>query len=571
MLIQKLIIDDSAGAAIVNGGRMVSGKLYVDAGCTAAFDSYYNCMCYTKYRTYTTAENVELRVKVNGQAKASLCLFDGSEHVLSSKNTNENGEAVLYTDFESLSEEGFLYASVTAKTDCEILAAEYHTDACPAELHTAVVICTYRREDFVRRNLKLLSGMNSSFIDRIFVIDNGRTLDAEELSDELIHVLPNKNLGGSGGFTRGIIEAVRSGATHIMLMDDDISFYPESLERMNALVSLLRDEYSESWFSAAMIALDAPFRQYEMGADWNGSHAVVHHHDLDITDRRQLVYNLNDTNAQYGGWWTLLMPSGVTRAGLPLPLFIKFDDVEYGLRKSPDTKIITMNGAAVRHEAFDRKTSFVLDYYNLRNELIINSIHCGLTAGKALKRFWKEILKECMLYRYDCCKLVFMAVDDFLQGADGFLVRDNEELNSALISSAPKMSSLSDIPEWSESLRCDDTIKDNHITPAGALTLGGHLIPPPLMRGDITALPLSRTGAGNIYKRRTVIQYQLGGDKGIVTRKSFGKLMKRLAQAAAKSVVLIHRFKKAKASYSAQLDALTSFSYWNDRLGLKGD
>lgn len=569
MLIQKLITDESAGAVIVNSGRLSCGKLFISAGNTASFDTYYNCMCYTRFRKYTRVKSVELRVKVSGKSNVSLCVFDGKAQVISSVQTDEDGMAVLKTELSELPEQGFMYASIAALTDCEVESAEYHTEAEPDDIHTAAVICTYKREEYAIRNSGMLRSMGSQFIDRVYVIDNGGTLDAEALSDGLVHVLPNKNLGGSGGFTRGIIEAVRSGATHILLMDDDVSFYPESLERMNAFISLLKDEYSESWLSAAMVAIDTPFVQYEAGADWTGTQALIHHHGLDMTDRRQLLDNLSETAIQYGGWWTLLMPASVTERGLPLPLFIKFDDVEYGLRKPVDTNIITMNGVAVRHEAFDRKTSFVLDYYNLRNELIINSIHCGLTVSRALKRFWHEVLKECMLYRYDCCKLVFRAADDYLEGAEAFLDRDNEELNSILIRSAPKLTSLTDIPEWREEMRCDNSVRNNRVTVAFALTLGGHLIPPFLMKKEVSALPLSRAGLNDMFRRRIVIQYQLGGDKGIVTRKSFIKLTRCLAGAVVKSIRLAAGLNKARESYCSHMSELTSFDFWDRQLGLK--
>ena len=60
------------------------------------------------------------------------------------------------------------------------------------------------------------------FLGVMFVVDNGRTLDAEGLSDDLITVIPNENVGGAGGFARGMIAALESDEdfTHVLLMDD---------------------------------------------------------------------------------------------------------------------------------------------------------------------------------------------------------------------------------------------------------------------------------------------------------------------------------------------------------------
>lgn len=565
MLIQRLILpENGTNTELFYRG---SSPRHIPAGSFTGFDTYYNCMCYTKYRDYTVVHDICARVDISGSASVELWLFDGAEELVDAAEVSD-GSAELRTDISKLPEKGFLFLRIRAAGECSVLSADYHTSAVPSGISVCAAICTFRREQFVMRNTECLRRAGIGFLKKVFVIDNGGTLDSEAMSDELISVLPNRNFGGSGGFTRGLIEARRGGFTHVMLMDDDVEFYPASLEKMIVFAALLRPEHSGDWFSAAMIPLDHPDRQFEMGAEWDGYRAVVHKHDMDISQRNSLLETLDNDGVEYGGWWTLLMPVSVTDSGLPLPFFIKFDDVEYGLRKPEDTRIITMNGAAVRHEAFDKKTSFVLDHYNLRNELIVNCLYRGLTAGRALKRFWYEILKECMLYRYDCCGLVYSAVDEFLHGADFFLGCDEEELNSSLIGSAPKLSPLSSLEGWNETLRCDDTKKNKHISAACAITLGGHLIPPAFMRREISALPLSRTGTANIFLRRSVIQYQLGGDRGVMTRKSLWRFLKAIFASVGWSFRIMLGFKRAKRSYRDKFGELTSFDFWEKHLGI---
>ena len=51
--------------------------------------------------------------------------------------------------------------------------------------------------------------------------------------------LRQPNLGGSGGFTRGIYEISRTGQrANVILMDDDILCEPESLLRLNVFANL---------------------------------------------------------------------------------------------------------------------------------------------------------------------------------------------------------------------------------------------------------------------------------------------------------------------------------------------
>ena len=38
-------------------------------------------------------------------------------------------------------------------------------------------------------------------------------------------------------------------------------------------------------------------------------------------------------DAGWNGWWTCLLPAEIIlRAGLPIPLFFQWDDIEYGIR-----------------------------------------------------------------------------------------------------------------------------------------------------------------------------------------------------------------------------------------------
>ena len=73
----------------------------------------------------------------------------------------------------------------------------------------------------------------------MYVIDNGRTLDAEKLSGNRVQVVPNDNVGGAGGFTRGMITAMEQTpkATNILLMDDDVAVSPESIKRTYNLLA----------------------------------------------------------------------------------------------------------------------------------------------------------------------------------------------------------------------------------------------------------------------------------------------------------------------------------------------
>lgn len=560
MRLQELVIREQEELFFRGGTRLSAGE-------TLSFDTYFNSFCYTKYRDFTSVRGVEFSCRFDGKARVQLCVFDGEERVI--RETEGTGTAKLSAEFSELPENGFLFPKLTALSDGFVfLGGEYSSECSPAAISVCAAICTFRRERFVLQNLELLKGFEFSFLKRVFVVDNGNTLDAAALSDGFINVLPNRNFGGSGGFTRGLIEARDNGFSHVILMDDDIEVLPQTIEQMTVFMSLLLPQYSESWFSAAMLPLDKPWEQFELGADWNGKSADVHKHRADIRKRAALLDNLDNPNVGYGGWWKLCMPISVTERGLPFPFFIKFDDVEYGLRRTAGTEIITMNGIAVRHEAFDRKTSFVLDYYNLRNELVTNAV-CGKgSAFSAAKRFLYEVCKELALYRYDNCELVFRGARDFLGGVDFFLGNDEEKLNGELIRTAPKLCPLSEIPQWDESLRCDDREKDIRFTPAMLLTFAGHLIPAFLLKKEPYATPLSRVDLPDFFGRKEAVQYQLGSDSGILTKRSAARFFKYGFRALGLSLRLLFGYKKAAESYCGRKGEITSVEFWKKHLGL---
>ena len=560
MKLQEIIFPQSD----IDATMFCYGETLLNSNSELSFGTYFNSFSYTKYRDYTRVNAVTFSCKIKGKALVSLCVFDGEEKVILEAEAFNAAE--LSVNFSCLPMNGFLYPKIKAITDCEFLQGEYRAECKPNNINVCIAICTYRREQYVLKNIELLRNSEFSFIHRVFVVDNGKTLDMA-LSDEFIQILPNKNYGGSGGFTRGLIEAHDGGFSHIILMDDDVNFFSQTLEQMTVFISLLTENFSKSWFGTGMFPLDKTWEQFELGAQWNGE-LTSRKHKIDLREPKNLLDNLDNTDLDYSAWWTLFMPVSVTENGLPFPFFIKGDDIEYGLRKNLGTEIITMNAIGVRHEAFDNKTSFVLYYYNVRNELVINAVHKKHGTLKALKRFWFEILKQLILYRYDNCNIVFMAVRDFLGGVDFFLKTDEEELNRKLSRCVPQLVPLSEIPEWKETMRFDEHTKRNKITAAMLLTFGGHLIPTFALKKELKAYPLSRIGTEDTFLRKAAIQYQLGGDKGILTCRSFSKFAKFAFLALGLSFVLLFKYKSAQKNFIQNSKDITSFMFWRKHLDI---
>ena len=572
MILQQLLFpekDIGCPSMYLRGGKINGSLISLDKLERLSLDTYFNSFSYTKYRDHTIVDTVEFTLSFNGSITLSLYVYDGEEHIIS-QASSANGTLSVQVQLSALPTDGFLYPVITAEEPTEIYGGSYSANCTPHDINVCAAICTFRREKYVLNNIEKLKAYNFSYINKVFVIDNGRTLDKDALSDGIVQVIPNKNYGGSGGFTRGLIEGFNGGYSHIILMDDDICFHPQTLEQMTVFMSLLTEHDKDSWFSAAMLPISqkAPYIQYEMGASWTGRLIKNSKNGADIRKPSALLDNLNNSDIQYGAWWCLCMPlTIVENNGLPYPFFIKFDDVEYGLRKPEGTKVITANGIAVYHEAFDKKLSMMLEYYMLRNELTVNAIY-GYGVFTALRIFIYEAGKNLILYRYDNMPIILRAIKDFLKGVDFFKQCDEEQLNAMLIKTAPALSSLSEIPGWSESLRCDDHLPSKKLTAATVLTLGGHLIPSFLLKKEICAFPLSRCGVNECFGKKSVIQYQLDGSTGILTHRSFLKFLKYGFATVSCVIKMLLGYGHVKKQYAARKHELTEISFWKKHLGI---
>lgn len=246
------------------------------------------------------------------------------------------------------------------------------------------------------------------------------------------YLFSNKNTGGSGGFTRGIIEALRSDEewSHVLLMDDDVLIDPEVLIRSSNLLSLIRDGYRNHFISGTMLRMDRPWQIHENTAQWNGIRIISHGKGRDVRnyeDIRMLERPLVRDN-RYAAWWYCIVPlSRDIENDLPFPFFIYGDDMEYSLRKAEG--IISLNGICVWHEPFEQKYSPVMKHYFLsRNILILNSrIKKSFKLYHSLMRLHLNFLVPLAVHDYDGASLVLESVKDFLKGPDYVMNLDDEK------------------------------------------------------------------------------------------------------------------------------------------------
>ncbi len=107
----------------------------------------------------------------------------------------------------------------------------------------AVLVVTYNRIDWLKKNVSAILNQTRK-PDEFIVIDNASTDSTQEFLNELqskeecvVIKRLKENLGGSGGFSSGLKEAIDRGADWVWMMDDDALPYPSALKELEKVLN----------------------------------------------------------------------------------------------------------------------------------------------------------------------------------------------------------------------------------------------------------------------------------------------------------------------------------------------
>lgn len=572
-------------------GKAVFDKTLVvlEPNSVLGLNTYFNCFSYNKYKKYTTIDSVIIALELQGKGiitiKRALLVNEGVlPKNIKAKHRGVHSciETTLFTlpfDLENkglveiplelgnLEGEGYIYAEITAISSCAFFGGSYLTEnKVINNIKLGIVICTYKREDYVLSNLRRLKGHLENNIElnkliEVFLIDNGKTLKNEDLAVGTVY--PNKNLGGSGGFTRGMVEVYKRKEefSHFLLMDDDIVFDGEVFDRLIGILKYAKDVQSLS-VGGTMLILDKPYIQHENGSTWGGMSIVPNNEGFDMRCTLALAVSERDAKVDYNAWWFMCMPLCVVeKYGLPLPMFIKGDDIEYGLRTKTD--IMTLNGLGVWHEGFDKKYSGELEYYIKRNEMIINAIYRpDLGAAFHIKKLIRAVGKQLVYQRYYAVDLIFKAYEDFLKGTDYFLSIDGEKLHSEIRAKIPKQYTYDELINLGYKIGEDvyrgKKTKWSYLKQL--FTLNGYLIPTLFYNKDEVkygrVIDMFTAKPKDFFKSKTTIQYNIEAGKGFVSKQKRHYLFKTLLKIITVSSKMLFLYKRKSKEYQKRIDTL---------------
>lgn len=410
-------------------------------------DTYFNSISIEKWKKYTVAEKFCLEIDIEGKCDIYLCFawIDenniirrfGDNKVFYTKKTS--GRETLIFEYPKCEKAVIAYYQICAVEKVQVFNSAYvsNHDVTARDIKLAVSICTYKREEYVYENVKRLieECIPYANID-ILISDNSCSLDAKKLkhgATDRVFVYRNKNLGGSGGFARCIIEAKKSEKyTHVLLMDDDVLINSDSIIRTYTFLRLLKNDYLNSMIGGGMLIMDKKNIQFESGAFYYRGDLSFTQKNADLRTIRNVIQNELKRQINYNAWCFCSIPlSLISYDNLPLPIFVHMDDVEYGVRNNAE--IITMNGISLWHPFYSNQRSESIVYYDVRNKLILMSEFGGVDIRDYARKYLDIFHLSIFNYDYERTLMACKGIEDFCKGIDYFKKIDAVDLNERLI------------------------------------------------------------------------------------------------------------------------------------------
>lgn len=290
-----------------------------------------------------------------------------------------------------------------------------------ASLRIAVVVVTYNRPVELRLVVEGLLAQTRP-VDHVIIYDNAGPTPAKEILAEWVgklDIIHSKvNLGGAGGFARGLSHALEMEADWVWLLDDDAIPQPDALERLlEAIRSLPASagvvgsavkEYGE-------VAIRHR-RHFNRWTGWEGP--------LAQSDYRKMFVEM-DTCSFVG----FLVRAEAARE-IPLPtesFFLAYDDTDYSLRLQdagwhlwlvPSSVVVHLRSpeSRLRRGPFGNK-----HYFNIRNRLIVKRRYARCSFLATLDGLAYGVLVWLRAGGGDHGNLLFKALLDGLAGRLGRL------------------------------------------------------------------------------------------------------------------------------------------------------
>jgi galactofuranosylgalactofuranosylrhamnosyl-N-acetylglucosaminyl-diphospho-decaprenol beta-1,5/1,6-galactofuranosyltransferase len=418
-------------AAIANGRRV-------------SFATYFNAFPASYWRRWTKIEAVSLRIRVAGQSTIMIyrSAAKGHSHPVETiqVHTDEPETIERTLTLTPFIDGGWYWFDIVAGAEgTTLIEAEWAVQAPPTPPGTvSMAITIVGQPDYLFNQLRAIGEAAEvlDILDAVYVADQGPRkirnhpdfADATKKLGHRLKVIEQGNLGGSGGFARGMDETLRAGQSdYVLIMDDDIMPETEGILRAAAFADLA---HRPTIVGAHMFSMYDPsvlhaFAEVVAARKWWWGPApnTKARHDFGRRNLRNTPWLHRRADSDYNGWWMCMIPMQIVREiGLALPVFIKWDDAEYALRaKASGYQTVSMPGVAAWHVPWLDKNDAQdwQAYYHLRNRVITALLHSPVPhGGQLVSESAERQLQNLLSMQYSTAALRMLAIEDILSGPD---------------------------------------------------------------------------------------------------------------------------------------------------------
>jgi galactofuranosylgalactofuranosylrhamnosyl-N-acetylglucosaminyl-diphospho-decaprenol beta-1,5/1,6-galactofuranosyltransferase len=406
------------------------------------FGTYFNAFPASYWRRWTDLASVRLVMRVSGSGTVIVYRSTSKGHVQRADSaligTDELQTLVFDLPLKPFIDGGWYWFDLEAgegSLSLEEAVWAFETDR-QVSGRLSIGITTYNRPEFCVDQLVTLSEQPAilTALDEILVIDQGTAKVADhELYPQVAATLGPKlrlieqgNLGGSGGFSRAMDETASKGeADYVLLLDDDVVCEPEGILRAVAFADLAKSptivggQMFSLYDRSVLHAYGETVAKYRWF--WGAAPNTVHGHNFAKKSLRSTQWLHRRIDVDYNGWWMCLIPTAVIREiGLSLPMFIKWDDAEFGLRaREAGYPTVTLPGVAVWHVPWHEKDDTIdwQAYFHRRNRIVAALLHSPYDrGGRLVLESFETQVKHLLSMQYGPAEMGLMAIEDILEG-----------------------------------------------------------------------------------------------------------------------------------------------------------
>ncbi len=452
-IIQKLILPDSNICDVKEMFFRSSSARYdeIENAIIAEVPShidlhtYFNLIPIQHYNEFL--DIVDLKISINFEGRAEIAIYQNQPGYADPKkiksliiDSDDNKQKDIDFGWQGL--KGYLYIIINTHSSLfKLIDIELKCFSDREISSTGIVCCTYRREEDVLRTIETIKKSYEQDKDTfskstLYIVDNDGGINLELVETNFLKHLKNSNLGGAGGFTRGILQCHFDAKTHVILLDDDILSFGEIVRRTIVLLSLMKNP--KMGVHGCMLENEFKTQLHEAGEFFDLEHRLhINMHygkNMTVIDNVKAVQYESFGNCHASnmfGWWFTAFPMSIfEKIGYPLPLFVSGDDLEFSLRSYAEGfRAFISPVVSVWHPSHMSQHSPLRIFFITRNRISYAPAHTDYSRVKKLINIaLLEAKHFALTKRYATSDAMCLAIEEYLRGPVWF----NESLSDWL-------------------------------------------------------------------------------------------------------------------------------------------